>query len=502
MPVFERAAAEYQVPLPVLLVLARLGSGFEDRGAEPTIEGGYGLMALRDNAWEGDSLPAAARILQVEPETLKKDAALNIRGTAAVLDAYAAEARIDRAAGLDAWRPVVVRYAGLGHENSELFADEVWHWLAAGFVSGNRCRETFHLPPQPVHRRPGASAGVLVSGLPPDYQPAIWDPAPSCNYSALQTDKDSVVIHMAEGTAAGVRAWYKTCSASSSVHYVVSEIGTVWQMVRESRVAWHAGCYNSRSIGIIHEGFSASTGHPGALYQSSSLLCRHLCRSWNIPMQHRVDGGPGILGHSEATEVCGEPNVADPGLGWDWQDYIDRVNGGRGGPRIVAAVSRKEHGDAGLFDLGIHGASAIEPRVGGPTLLVITFSSAVHCVGVPVASSVNVSSGQVTAVAANGSDLLVRMNGAAVAGKLVVSFPGVVGDGGAPVSDALCFGVLQGDVNADGTVDRADLSAVRQSMQPGSPLNPRCDVVVDGVLNSFDLIQVRSRFGRSVTPCP
>ena len=62
MPVFEQAAAEYEIPVELLLVLGEMGSGFEDRGATPTLERGYGVMALRENAWGGDSLALAASL--------------------------------------------------------------------------------------------------------------------------------------------------------------------------------------------------------------------------------------------------------------------------------------------------------------------------------------------------------------------------------------------------------------------------------------------------------
>ncbi|MGB4256395.1 MAG: hypothetical protein WBL15_01690, partial [Phycisphaerae bacterium] len=40
MPVFEEAAAGYNVPLDLLLTLAKMGSAFENRGDARTIEGG------------------------------------------------------------------------------------------------------------------------------------------------------------------------------------------------------------------------------------------------------------------------------------------------------------------------------------------------------------------------------------------------------------------------------------------------------------------------------
>jgi soluble lytic murein transglycosylase-like protein len=186
-PLFEQASAEYGVPEKLLLVLARMGSGFEDRGSAATIEGGYGLMALRDNEWGGDSLILAAQLIGADAERLKINPALNIRGAAAVLDAYADETGLDRAAGIEAWEAAIVRYAGLDAESCLLFADEVYDRLAAGFEATNRHGETFRVPPTALVRMPTAVS--MGQSAPPDYGPAIWDPAPTCNYHAENTAK-------------------------------------------------------------------------------------------------------------------------------------------------------------------------------------------------------------------------------------------------------------------------------------------------------------------------
>ena len=499
MPVFEQAAADYRVPLPLLLVLAQMGSGFEDRGGAATIEGGYGLMALRDNAWGGDSLPAAARILQSDPQTLKTDPVLNIRGAAAVLSGYADAAGVDRSAGLAAWEPVLIRFAGLDDQNSRLFAAQAFEKLAAGFTVTTRLGETFRVDPAAVDRPGIAADSRLTTLMSADYPPAIWYPAPSCNYQGFDTGKDTVVIHMAEGTAAGALAYYRDCAAASSMHYVVSITGTVWQMVPESQVAWHAGCYNERAIGIVHEGFSTSTEHPQALYKSSAMLARYLCETWHIPMLRRTDGGPGILGYEQVAGLCGG-SAADPGPGWDWPYYLQRIWGNDTGPAIVAAVSSRDHGGAGRFDLSVVGP-AVEPRHGGPTRLVVTFDSPISCVVAPATACVAVSSGSVTSAAADDCRLVVGLAGVPDGCRLAVLFPGVVGGSGLPVAGSLCFGVLWGDVNGDGWVGVQDLVKARGVF--GSDQALRCDVDVSGVLNSFDLLAIRGRFGRALAAgCP
>ena len=119
VPVFEQASVKYQVPLPLLLVLGYYGSNFENRGNAPTIEGGYGVMALRQNVYGGNSLAEAAALTGVSEDDLKVDAALNIMGAAAVLDAYATQFQVDRSAGLDAWLDVIIKYAAIDVADEE-----------------------------------------------------------------------------------------------------------------------------------------------------------------------------------------------------------------------------------------------------------------------------------------------------------------------------------------------------------------------------------------------
>ncbi|HOB75110.1 MAG TPA: immunoglobulin domain-containing protein [Phycisphaerae bacterium] len=346
MPVFEEAAAGYNVPLDLLLTLAKMGSAFENRGDARTIEGGYGLMALRDNDLGGDSLKLASELTGLPREQLIADPAASIAGAAAVLNAYANEAEVDRSAGIEAWLPVVVKYAGLDAEDSNFFAYGFYELLSVGFEVTNSFGETFtveryelsldfkSLVPPGIKQIP---LDVLEKGLDPaaldktdkqelDYPGAIWDPAASCNYTATVTSKDTIIVHTIEGTAAGARSWMKNCASQVSSHYVISEAGTIWQMVDERYRAWHVGCLNSRSIGFEHEGYAASSSHPTSLYNASAALAKNICDRRGIIKAHRTCA-PGILGHNDANNChCGGTHW-DPGSGWNWTYYINQING-------------------------------------------------------------------------------------------------------------------------------------------------------------------------------
>ena len=322
MPMFEKAAANHDVPLPLLLTLAYFGSAFENRGDAPTIEGGYGVMALRDNNfWKSDTLGEGANLTKVPRGQLKTDAFGNINAAAAVLSAYANQMGIDRSKGLDQWLRPVIKYAGLDEEYSRMFAMEVYEKLLTGLDWTNSSGERFQFSPQdigdidlsdlqPKSARPvnlnqseQAAQGAFPHSRPTlgdisanlvGYSAATWYPAASCNYSTAQYNKTTAVIHTIEGTAAGCLSWFRNCDAEVSAHYVVSEAGGVWQCVDEIYTAWHVGCANSYCIGDENEGYAASSSHPTSLYNAAGLLFRDICNRWGIPKEHR-SCPPGIL---------------------------------------------------------------------------------------------------------------------------------------------------------------------------------------------------------------
>jgi len=121
----------------------------EDRGAEPTIENGYGIMALRDSEFS-DSLKLASKLLKLDVGDSEDRCRVQHHGAAAVLDRWARKAKIDRSQGLDAWLPIVIQFAGLDAESSKFFAHGVYQKLQMGFSKANAAGEVFEIAPQPV----------------------------------------------------------------------------------------------------------------------------------------------------------------------------------------------------------------------------------------------------------------------------------------------------------------------------------------------------------------
>ncbi|MEU3345909.1 peptidoglycan recognition family protein [Streptomyces sp. NPDC006700] len=192
------------------------------------------------------------------------------------------------------------------------------------------------LLPSRRHLLKGAALAVVPYALLPatrvdaqpqavDYPEAEWQPASSSNYTASSRPTsysvDRVVIHVTQETYASTLAIFQNPKKEVSAHYVVrSADGQVAQCVRESDVAWHAGNwdYNTRSIGIEHEGWVDKPAFfTNALYEESARLTAAICDRYRIPKDRAH-----IIGHYE---VPGTDHT-DPGPNWDWVRYIRLVN--------------------------------------------------------------------------------------------------------------------------------------------------------------------------------
>ena len=158
-----------------------------------------------------------------------------------------------------------------------------------------------------------------------DYPAAHWVPASTSNYTVSTRPSaypvQYVIIHVTQETFSDAVAIFQNPAKQVSAHYVVrSSDGYIDQCVREKNIAWHAGNwdYNTRSIGIEHEGYVDQPAYfTNALYQQSALLTASVCDRYGIPKDRA-----NILGHAQ---VPGTDHT-DPGPHWDWVRYIRLVN--------------------------------------------------------------------------------------------------------------------------------------------------------------------------------
>ena len=161
----------------------------------------------------------------------------------------------------------------------------------------------------------GAPDGAAAEGL------ADWQASPNVNARRHGGDPDMVVVHYT-AMASAEDALRRLCDACPpeglgpvSCHYLISETGRIWQMVRERDRAWHAGVgawggredVNSHSIGIE----LANTGlHPFPEPQMAALeaLLPGILARWAIAPAR-------VIGHSDMAPG----RKIDPGPRFDWR---------------------------------------------------------------------------------------------------------------------------------------------------------------------------------------
>ena len=193
------------------------------------------------------------------------------------------------------------------------------------------------------------------------YGPAIWNPAPTCNFSSRSgTAISAITIHTIQGTYAGAISWSQNCASSVSYHYVVrSSDGQITQMVDEADKAWHVGSENPYTIGYEHEGYITDPSwYTQAMYEASADLSRDIVLSgYGIPALRTYYGpastGTNVIGG--CTKIKGHqhyPNQThtDPGINWDWEKYYRLINNN---PTITTLTSAT----GAFYDTGGNGSN-------------------------------------------------------------------------------------------------------------------------------------------------
>ncbi len=327
---FQTAAASYDVPREVLVGIGYAESHLDGHDGLPSQSNGYGVMHLVSNPLN-PTMSEAAKLTGLPVEKLAKDQPSNITGAAAVLDSYADQAGLagDSRKDLAKWYTVIAKYShSADAPTGRLYTDEVYKIIGQGVGA-----EGVKTDPKQVNPDRGTYAKVAPLGTrtkasiqAADYPGAIWNAASTSNYRVGRTAAIStIVIHVTQGSYAGTISWFKNPSAQVSAHYVVrSSDGQITQMVAEKDTAWHARDANPYSVGIEHEGFvDQPSWFTDAMYRASATLTRNIADRRGIPKDRAH-----IKGHSE---MPGNDHT-DPGPNWNWNYYIQLVNGGDPNP--------------------------------------------------------------------------------------------------------------------------------------------------------------------------
>lgn len=192
----------------------------------------------------------------------------------------------------------------------------------------------------------GGLAYTLAQAKTTQYTPAVWNAAPTCNYSSRSgTAISAITIHTIQGSYAGAISWSQNCTSNVSFHYVIrSSDGQVTQMVLEENKAWHVGSENPYTIGYEHEGYIDNAAwYTSAMYNSSADLSRDIVSSgYGIPAL-RTYFGTSLSAIGACTKIKGHqhfPNQThnDPGINWNWELYYRLINNSTPTNMITSAI--------------------------------------------------------------------------------------------------------------------------------------------------------------------
>jgi hypothetical protein len=309
------ASLSRQVPLPLIEATAYVNTRWEWI-ATPALDGGVGPMNVLPS-----QMALATSLSGHSAAQISSDLSANLDSGATLLAHY-------HAGGTDlaSWQPAVVATQG------PIVASQIFDAMRSGATRTTSTGETITLDPQALP--PGGATGAAGAATAPapsstDYPPATWYPADPSNYSVANRPHDypvnMIVIHDIEGGYSSAIQLFQTPGYAASAHYVVGYQGEVAQMVLEKDIAWHAGNwdYNTRAIGIEHEGFAAYNLYTTAEYNASAQLAASICSRWGVPLDRNH-----VIGHSEVPDpnnpglFGGSDHHTDPGKYWNWTYYL------------------------------------------------------------------------------------------------------------------------------------------------------------------------------------
>ncbi|YAL84121.1 N-acetylmuramoyl-L-alanine amidase [Dermacoccaceae bacterium W4C1] len=365
---FTSASREYGVPVALLAAMSHAQTRWQDHGGTPSASLGYGPMHLIDGTAADaararadksgsrsiDTLGEAAKLTGLSEQTLRTDAAANIRGAAAVLAAAQRARGGATGANTDpaSWYAAVATTSGLTTAAAQIgHADTVMSAVRSGvsekLADGTQLRSAARTIGSPeAQRRPlelrvdqarrGRRGGPVDAPRGLDVE---WFPAPYEQYGEGAGDYGNhdlanrprapkithIVVHNTEGYFDGTLTMVADPTYVSWQYTLRSSDGHIAQHLKPQDVGWHAGNWyiNSHSIGLEHEGFAATGTQwfSEPMYRTSAKLVRHLCKEYRIPIDRAH-----IIGHDQVPAVA-DANIPgmhwDPGPFWDWEHYFD-----------------------------------------------------------------------------------------------------------------------------------------------------------------------------------
>jgi N-acetyl-anhydromuramyl-L-alanine amidase AmpD len=354
------SADRSRVPADLMAAVAHVEGGFalalvrevHDDEAVPVA----GVLELRRGRF--DSLARGAALMGTSERAIIRDLALGTEAGARVLAELAASRGVDRA-DLSTWAPAIEELSGHLLERDRVdYRARVFRFLRAGGEARTASGETIVIA---AHDEIPVALTIPPPALSPEgapeYAGATWFDTPQASKWTPGRGGNPVTMIAVHDTEGGWDASVATLQndTGKSVHYIIDADGSrVGQFVSEADTAWHVGnwYYNQHMVGIEHVGY-ASAEYQTAIYETSAKLVRDIAarhglgpkgdgssldRSVMVGHQEVPDGNvipedsppcpdsPGSCVKSDS--YGGASNHRDPGVHWEWCQYMEIIGGG------------------------------------------------------------------------------------------------------------------------------------------------------------------------------
>lgn len=142
--------------------------------------------------------------------------------------------------------------------------------------------------------------------------------------------------------------WFSRVEAGTSAHYVVGDT-EIFQCVNEDDYAWAAMTIgNAHGIHIEMAGRAAQSrnewfdDYSRTMLELVAALTADICARHGIPVRILTDaqlaaGEKGITSHAAISRVFRESDHTDPGYGFPWDYFLERVQAHRNGNASISA---------------------------------------------------------------------------------------------------------------------------------------------------------------------
>ena len=151
--------------------------------------------------------------------------------------------------------------------------------------------------------------------------------APACSPRIQRIS--AIVLHdTASHTAQSALSWFKNPASKVSAHVVIDRDGTIWRVVPDDKVAWHAGKsmlagqtgVNGFSLGVEMVYDNDADPYPAAQLGAVVEWCVAKCQAYLIPTTR-------IVGHQHIALPPGRK--VDPGPDFPWGTFYEFVRTAR-----------------------------------------------------------------------------------------------------------------------------------------------------------------------------